>query len=256
MNSDVLLGRRSRRSHSLPATAVLLALAFGTVAPMASAKVITKPRWLTHTRLTEYYPVPESWFVGARVAAPGIRGRHRVDWLYGARGLSMEGDGVGLDGQRYHIDNVGSSGWINAYGKITRAGRRGWSRGRPFWRAGGYWRTSSGRPTFPLERGGWFAGTGRAYRPIRDVTFATGPSRRLTYYSSVAVDPRLIALGSRIYVPAYRKITKSRGWFVAADTGGAIIGRHIDIYRPAPASPFDSGYSLSNEPIYVIPPGG
>src|SRR3954451_4618858 len=83
-------------------------------APAAGARPISKPTWLTGTTITEYYPVPEEWFSGAPIKAPGIPGKHRVDWLYSASGLSMEGDGVGLDGQRYHVEDTGDGGWINA----------------------------------------------------------------------------------------------------------------------------------------------
>jgi 3D (Asp-Asp-Asp) domain-containing protein len=38
----------------------------------------------------------------------------------------------------------------------------------------------------------------------------------------IAVDPRVIALGTRVYVPGY-------GYAVAADTGGAIKGHIIDV---------------------------
>lgn len=38
----------------------------------------------------------------------------------------------------------------------------------------------------------------------------------------VAVDPRVIRLGWRVYVPGY-------GVGLAADTGGGIIGRRIDL---------------------------
>ena len=38
----------------------------------------------------------------------------------------------------------------------------------------------------------------------------------------VAVDPKVIPLGSRVYVPGY-------GFAIAADTGGAIKGRKIDL---------------------------
>jgi len=38
----------------------------------------------------------------------------------------------------------------------------------------------------------------------------------------IAVDPKVIPLGSRVYVPGY-------GIAVAGDTGGSILGRHIDL---------------------------
>ena len=46
----------------------------------------------------------------------------------------------------------------------------------------------------------------------------------------------MIPLGSRVYVPAYRNDGYG-GWFVAQDTGGAINGRHIDVYRSPPVQP-------------------
>jgi 3D (Asp-Asp-Asp) domain-containing protein len=88
--------------------------------------------------------------------------------------------------------------------------------------------------------------------PYGGVTFAPEPSQPLRYYHSIAVDPRLIPLGSRVYVPAYRQI--GGGWFVAQDTGGAITGPHIDVYRPAPASPQDLGRYMTQQRILVIPP--
>jgi len=41
----------------------------------------------------------------------------------------------------------------------------------------------------------------------------------------VAVDPRVIPFGSKIYIPGY-------GWGTALDTGGAIKGNSIDIWFP------------------------
>ena len=55
-----------------------------------------------------------------------------------------------------------------------------------------------------------------------------------------------------MYVPAYRPINGGR--FVAPDTGGAIKGRHIDIYRPPPASASDLGRHMTHQRIYVVPP--
>lgn len=241
---------------SLPRLFLALAslLAAAGVAAPAAARPISRPTWLKQTLVTEYYPVPERWFTGRLVQAPGLHGRHRIDWLYSARGLSMEGDGVALDGGRHHIAGLGDRGWINREGRRTAPGRRGWSHGRPYWRAGGYWKNEQGGPTFPLQVGGWLTGTGREYVPITGVSFAPGPSRPLRYYESVAVDPRLIPLGSRIYIPAYRGLTRSRGWFAAADTGNAIIGRHVDVYRPAPPTLNDTGRVFASERIFVRPP--
>ena len=214
-----------------------------------------RARWLTGVAVTEYFPVPEAWFAGQRVAAPGLPGRHRIDWLYSARGLAMEGDGLDTEGNQVHIDSLGSSGWVNASGQRTDPGPSGWSHGDPFWRAGGYWLSSSGQLTFPLEVGGWSSGTGQRYVAPSGMTFAPGPSGPLVYYRSLAVDPQVIPLGSRVFISAYRAIGPSHGWFVAQDTGGAIGGRHVDVYRPPPSSPADSGRSLQNQRVYVVPPG-
>lgn len=46
-----------------------------------------------------------------------------------------------------------------------------------------------------------------------------------TRVGAVAVDPRIIPLGSKIYIPGY-------GWGTALDTGGAIKGNSIDIWMP------------------------
>jgi 3D (Asp-Asp-Asp) domain-containing protein len=211
-----------------------------------------KGRWLKGVAVTEYWPAPESWFVGQMVKAPGLTGLHRIDWLYSAAGLSMQGSGIGLDGRIYHIDTLGDGGWITATGASTSPGN-GWSAGTPYWRAGGYWRNAKRGVTFPLSAGGWANGRGSKYVPLRDVTFAAGSSLPLHYYQSIAVDPSVIPLGSRVYVPAYRTDGYG-GWFVAQDTGGAINGRHIDVYRSPPASPLAAGQSLAAQRVFVIKP--
>ena len=258
---EELAGRADLYPHAaLPASArtTVLACALAALlalAPGAAARQISKPTWLSGTTITEYYPVPEAWFSGALVKAPGLAGKHRVDWLYSATGLSMEGDGVGLDGQRYHVEATGDGGWINAAGKRTKPGHSGWDRGAPIWRDGGYWLDARRRPTWPLAAGGWFGGVGQRFVAPNGISFGVGPSLPLVYYQSVAVDPKLIPLGSRIYIPAYRSIAPSHGWFTAADTGGAIIGRHVDVYRPPPASSADGGRYMRSQRIRVIPPG-
>ncbi len=214
---------------------------------------ISHREWLSGVTITEYYPAPERWFIGRRVKAPGLGGRYAADWLYSARGLAMEGDGVDRHGRRVHIAALGSTGWVNADGHPTVPVCLGkWTHGDPVWLIGG-WRDRHGAVTFPLGSGGWANGRGGQTLPYGGVTFAAQPSVALRYYHSIAVDPRLIPLGSRVYVPAYRHT--GGGWFVAQDTGGAINGRHIDVYRPAPASPNDLGRYMTRQRILVIPPG-
>lgn len=69
---------------------------------------------------------------------------------------------------------------------------------------------------------------------------ATGAPAR---YGVVAVDPSVIPLGTRLYIPGY-------GYGVAADTGGAIIGDRIDLC-------FDTGtqaedYGRQPVTVYVL----
>jgi 3D (Asp-Asp-Asp) domain-containing protein len=227
-----------------PPTGVARALGGQAIAAAAGARRIARPTWLDGVTITEYFPVPERWFRGQRVAAAGLADRHRIDWLFSARGLTMEGDGIGLDGRRYHVDDAGNGGWVDKLGRPAPLGGA-----QPvFWRAGGFWRNARGQLSFPLEAGGWSNGVGLRYVSLPGVSFGSGPSRPLRYYRSLAVDPRLIPIGSRVYIPAYRR------WFTAQDTGGAIGGSHVDVFRPPPSSP-DGAQSLTDQRIYVVPPG-
>jgi 3D (Asp-Asp-Asp) domain-containing protein len=213
---------------------------------------IAKPRWLTGVTVTEYWPAPERWFSGKLVSAPGLLGKHRVDWLYSGSGLSMEGDGVGLDGLQYHIQTVGGQGWVDEHGRPTVPGAGGWTRGFPFWRGLG-WRDKQGLVTFPLDDGTWYHGAPKRYIRPAGVSFGLGPSRQLVPWRSVAVDPSLIPLGSRIFVPALCA-TPGHGWVVAGDIGGAIIGRHLDLYRPAPPTADIPSDVWHDEQVWVLPP--
>jgi hypothetical protein len=101
--------------------------------------------------------------------------------------------------------------------------------------------------------GAWTAGSPVWSGSSSRARFAPGPSLPLTYWHDVAVDPQLIQRGSSIFVRSYCD-TPSHGWFVAADTGGAIIGRHLDVFRRPPKVPW-SGNLRRDQRIYVVPPG-
>ena len=217
---------------------------------LARASAITRPTWLSGVQITEYWPVPERWFVGRRVRPAGLNTEHRLDWLYSARGVTMQGTGIGLDGRYYHVNALGRGGWVDRLGRLAPIG----GVREVFWRAGAFWRNPLGALTFPLESGGWHNGRGVRFLPLPGVTFEPGHGRPgLRSYRSLAVDPALIPMGSRVFIPAYKG--KGGGWFTAQDTGGAIRGRHVDVYRNPPAREGEAAQSLAAQRILVIPPG-
>lgn len=217
---------------------------------IARAAAIKRPTWLSGVLVTEYWPVPERWFVGRRVRPAGLTSEHRLDWLYSARGVTMQGTGIGLDGRYYHVNALGRGGWVD---RLGRAAAIGGAR-EVFWRAGAFWRNPLGSLTFPLESGGWANGRGVRFLPLPGVSFAPGHGKPgLRSYRSLAVDPALIPMGSRVFIPAYRG--KGGGWFTAQDTGGAIRGRHVDVYRRPPAGQGEAAQSLKAQRILVVPPG-
>jgi 3D (Asp-Asp-Asp) domain-containing protein len=241
------------RAFAVLAGMVLVAamtVPLSTAGPPDAAK---RKHWIKHVLITEYYPAPERWFDGRKVKAPGLTGKHRVDWLYSGSGVSMEGDGLGLDGKRVHLETSTPKYWIAPDGRKTRPRKSGgWTHGWPAWRTGG-WRNKQHEVTYPLDGGGWSNGPSVRHRKPKGVTFAEGPSLPLRPWKSVAVDPSLIPLGSRIFIPAYCA-TRGHAWFEAEDTGSAINRRHIDVYRKPPKAE-DGASSYPDQRIYVVKPG-
>jgi 3D (Asp-Asp-Asp) domain-containing protein len=69
--------------------------------------------------------------------------------------------------------------------------------------------------------------------------YGDGAAGALVPYRTLAVDPRVVPLGTVLYVPAARGVAitlpdgstaQHDGWFYAADRGGAIKGNHVDVF--------------------------
>lgn len=71
----------------------------------------------------------------------------------------------------------------------------------------------------------------------------TAARRDSNGYSSVAVDPRVIPLGTKLYVEGY-------GYAIAEDTGGAIKGNKIDLYFNSMSDIYSWGSRWTN--VYII----
>ena len=76
---------------------------------------------------------------------------------------------------------------------------------------------------------------------------ATGtvPVRDPNGISTIAVDPRVIPLGSLVYVEGYGKA-------IAADTGGAIKGNIVDVYLNSNEEAINNWGRKYNVPVYIL----
>lgn len=68
-------------------------------------------------------------------------------------------------------------------------------------------------------------------------------SRNPGGYSTIAVDPNVIPMGSKLYIPGY-------GYAIAADTGGAIKGNKVDLYVPSSSEAY--AWGVRTVTVYVL----
>lgn len=76
---------------------------------------------------------------------------------------------------------------------------------------------------FSFRKGESLVVTATAYSPEDDGGQRTALGIKPKSGVTIAVDPRLIPLGSKVFIQGF-------GWRLAQDTGGAIKGRRIDIF--------------------------
>ena len=100
----------------------------------------------------------------------------------------------------------------------------------------------------------------KAGRVMVDSQFMGINGHRLTELKSVAVDPRIVPIGARLYMPQAEKVvvngTPLTGIFRAQDIGGAVQGKHIDIFVGSRKNidAFSSAglKSLSSVDVYIL----
>jgi 3D (Asp-Asp-Asp) domain-containing protein len=70
---------------------------------------------------------------------------------------------------------------------------------------------------------------------------------------TIAVDPRVIPLGTKVYITGYNFAGLPTGGLIATatDKGGAIKGKHIDIFVPGSRS-FVSGFGYQSVKVYIL----
>jgi 3D (Asp-Asp-Asp) domain-containing protein len=99
------------------------------------------------------------------------------------------------------------------------------------------------RPRPPLGRFKLTAYSGPQLGQARPIT-ATGTSARAG--RTVAVDPRIIPLGSRIYIQGI-------GERIAEDVGGSVKGQHIDVYLGSVPSAWKFGIRYGTVSLVALP---
>ncbi|WP_372437884.1 3D domain-containing protein [Pseudomonas chlororaphis subsp. aureofaciens] len=145
-------------------------------------------------RITHYNVAAEGDFGGELVPAAGlpIGARHRYDFLFGARGLPMQGTGVTTTGS-YIRYTGGGNGWLrNTRGNPVRL-------------------NAPETATFVYTDG------------------IHGRFGRLTDNASLAVDPSVIPARSVVEISTDDGV-RSLGERSADDTGGGVRGSHIDVF--------------------------
>jgi 3D (Asp-Asp-Asp) domain-containing protein len=164
-----------------------------TGAPLA---IKLKDAWYeSRFQITHYIIANEADANGPMVSDPHVAGQHRRDFLYGARGVPMQGTGETLD-HRYVRFNGGGGGWHT--------------------NAAGHPDTLNSPATAQLSE------TDAAHGAFADVV----------QDRSIAVDPRVIPGRARVHIESGdgARVVGERH---ADDTGGGIHGYHVDHFSGA-----------------------
>jgi 3D (Asp-Asp-Asp) domain-containing protein len=100
----------------------------------------------------------------------------------------------------------------------------------------------------------------RAGRVMVDTVFHGINGYTLTELKSIAVDPRVIPIGARVYIPQAERVVVNgsplSGIFRAEDIGSAVKGKHIDVFvgsrENARAFGASGMRSLGSVDVYIL----
>ena len=71
----------------------------------------------------------------------------------------------------------------------------------------------------------------------------------MAQYGVIAVDPRVIPLGTKLYIETTDG-SYTYGYSIAADTGGAIKGNKVDLFFPSHGEALQFGRKTVN--VYIM----
>jgi 3D (Asp-Asp-Asp) domain-containing protein len=146
-------------------------------------------------QITHYVIADEHDANGPMVQDPNVMGQHRRDFLYGARGVPMQGTGQTLDNHYVRFDGGG----------------------------GGWHHNAAGHPDVLNHP---------ETAHLRSTDAAHGAFADVVQDHSIAVDPRVVPGRARVSI-ASSDGTRVVGERHADDTGGGIRGYHIDHFSGA-----------------------
>lgn len=215
----------SRYARNLAFAVALLPLAFAVGVGPAQIQTVVASPGLADPEADDTADAPDTW--QARVTGTGTVGLR----VRSGPGTSFPASGTIPDGSRVDVLEGPS---MDAQG---REWYRVSSRSRPAvagWCAGNYLVEVDGNEPEPTQ-----VASARA-APLTAAPSGRSFTARLTAYAHgtrtasgtpvrwgvVAVDPRVIPLGSRITIEGFDNL------FIAEDTGGGVRGNHVDIYFP------------------------
>jgi len=146
-------------------------------------------------QITHYIIASEADAHGPLVQDPGVTGQHRQDFLYGARGVPMQGTGETLDDQYVRFDG-GGGGWHD---------------------------NAAGHPD-ELNH--------PETAQLSNTDGAHGSYANVVEGRSIAIDPHVVPPRSRVSITSSDG-SRALGERHADDTGGGIRGYHIDHFSGA-----------------------